>query len=619
MRPDRRHPVVQVGAAMASVGVAWLARAALDPVLAGRPAYLLFLIPAVVMARCFSTWAALVAFFLGSWVAGHAFVDSDPPFAPSAGSLGAASILYVLSGVALIGLMSSARRQAERLLQKAAALEDEVASRRAIEAELRLGQEEFRALAGHYPVGVFRADTAGAIVFMNDYWCSMTGLTREQALRDGWVQALHPDDAAVVVSEWQAAVSAGRSYIGQARLVCGEATRDVICIGEPVRRGDGGLSHYLGLVFDTSELRQAREKLRQRESQLTSLADHTPAVVFMKDRDGRYTQVNRRWTELFGAGEPLVGKTDYEYFPRDVADRLVDADARVWASGAPLTVEESAPLADGVHTYVSIKFPVTDSDGRMIAIGGVSTDVTELKSARESLEQKQGLLRQLIEVQEQEKSLLCHEFHDGLIQYAVASQMILESCLRGGARRLPDDAATSVAEAARMLRVGIEDGRRVIRGIRTAVLDDIGLKAASEDLVEHTMEPAIAVDLDLGSDLDDLPSALQTTAYRVIQEAFSNVRRHSGSQRVALTGRVSDGELRLTIRDFGCGFDPTTSRQRGFGLAGMQERVAIAGGTLQVQSVPGAGTTISARLPLRADDKVHAAAPSMPQLVEECS
>lgn len=604
---------------MASVGVAWLARAALDPVLAGRPAYLLFLIPAVVMARCFSTWAALVAFFLGSWVAGHAFVDSDPPFAPSAGSLGAASILYVLSGVALIGLMSSARRQAERLLQKAAALEDEVASRRAIEAELRLGQEEFRALAGHYPVGVFRADTAGAIVFMNDYWCSMTGLTREQALRDGWVQALHPDDAAVVVSEWQAAVSACRSYIGQARLVCGEATRDVICIGEPVRRGDGGLSHYLGLVFDTSELRQAREKLRQRESQLTSLADHTPAVVFMKDRDGRYTQVNRRWTELFGAGEPLVGKTDYEYFPRDVADRLVDADARVWASGAPLTVEESAPLADGVHTYVSIKFPVTDSDGRMIAIGGVSTDVTELKSARESLEQKQGLLRQLIEVQEQEKSLLCHEFHDGLIQYAVASQMILESCLRGGARRLPDDAATSVAEAARMLRVGIEDGRRVIRGIRTAVLDDIGLKAASEDLVEHTMEPAIAVDLDLGSDLDDLPSALQTTAYRVIQEAFSNVRRHSGSQRVALTGRVSDGELRLTIRDFGCGFDPTTSRQRGFGLAGMQERVAIAGGTLQVQSVPGAGTTISARLPLRADDKVHAAAPSMPQLVEECS
>jgi PAS domain S-box-containing protein len=611
---------VQCGAVAASVAVVWLARLALEPVMAGRPAYLLFLIPSIVMARFFSTWAALLAFVRGYGVCSYAFAISDPAFALSEGSLRAATILYVVVGVAIIGLMASARRQAERLLQKTAALEEEVASRRAIEADLRLGQEEFRALAGHYPVGVFRADVTGAIVFMNDYWCDMTGLSREEALRDGWVRAIHPDDAAAVVAGWQAAVKAGRSYIAEARLVGdGGATRDVICIGEPVRRGDGVLSHYLGLVFDTTELRQAQENLRHRESQLTSLADHMPAVVFMKDRDGRYTQVNRQWTELFGVGKPLVGRTDYEYFPREVADKLVDADARVWASAAPVTIEESAPLADGIHTFVSIKFPVTDNEGRMIAVGGVSTDVTELKAARESLELKQSLLRRLLEVQEHEKSLLCHEFHDGLIQYAVASKMILESCLQSGPRPLPAGVAKSVAEAARMLRVGIEDGRRVIRGIRTAVLDDIGLTAACEDLVEHMMAPAITVDLDLDSHLDDLPASLQTTAYRVIQEAFSNVRRHSGSQRVVLCGRVVDEELRLTIQDFGCGFDPTAARLRGFGMAGMQERVAIAGGTLVVESVPGAGTTISARLPVRTEEPGEAAAPASPQLVEDVS
>ena len=151
-----------------------------------------------------------------------------------------------------------------------------------------------------------------------------------------------------------------------------------------------------------------------------------------------------------------------------------------------------------------------------------------------------------------------------------------------------------------MLRVGIEDGRRVIRGIRTAVLDDIGLTAACEDLVEHMMAPAITVDLDLDSHLDDLPASLQTTAYRVIQEAFSNVRRHSGSQRVVLCGRVVDEELRLTIQDFGCGFDPATSSE-GFGLLGIRERARLAGGECMVDSAPGQGTRVRIWLPLPAE------------------
>jgi PAS domain S-box-containing protein len=435
---------------------------------------------------------------------------------------------------------------------------------------------------------------------MNEFWCGLTGLTREQALNAGWTRAIHPDDADAVAADWQAAVKAGSSYIGECRIVDGEgAIRHVICIGEPVRRDGGSLSHYFGLVFDVTELRQAEEKLRQRESQLTSLADHLPAVVFMKDRDGRYTQVNRHWSELFGDGSLLVGKTDYEYFPKDVADKLVESDARVWASSGPVTVEESTPLADGVHTYISVKFPITDDQGRMVAVGGVSTDITELKVARESLERKQNLLRRLIEVQEHEKSLLCHEFHDGLIQYAVASQMILEGCLERNPRAVPAGIARSVAEAARMLSVGIEDGRRVIRGIRTAVLDDIGLEAAIEDLVEHVMSPAIEVDVDIDPRLDDLPPALQTTAYRIVQEAFSNARRHSGSPRVLLTVRRRAGELTLTIQDFGCGFDPAASRLQGLGLVGMQERAAIAGGELTVASRPGVGTTITARLPDR--------------------
>ena len=214
------------------------------------------------------------------------------------------------------------------------------------------------------------------------------------------------------------------------------------------------------------------------------------------------------------------------------------------------------------------------------------------------LHHREAMLRRLIDTQEQEKQSLCHEFHDGLIQYAVGSRMLLESYVRNHPDVPQRDVIGTVIDH---LGRGIDDGRLLIRGIRTAVLDDLGLAAALHDLVDQSATSGIVVTLDLPADLDTLPPVLETTVYRVVQEALANVRRHAGvtAARVALS-RHAD-RLDLAISDQGRGFDPGAAKLRGFGLAGMIERTRLAGGTCAIDSAPGRGTRISIRLPLPPD------------------
>jgi two-component system NarL family sensor kinase len=205
------------------------------------------------------------------------------------------------------------------------------------------------------------------------------------------------------------------------------------------------------------------------------------------------------------------------------------------------------------------------------------------------------LLRYLIEVQENERQFLCHEFHDGLIQYAAGSLMSLE------AYRAAHEETNELAlidTAIGHLRKGVEDGRRVIRGIRPAVLDDSGLEAAIFDLIGQYKNSGIMVTGKCDPRIGRLPDILQTTVYRVVQEALNNARKHSGTDVVRIELTKSNDDLHLEGRDFGCGFDGASSRKRGFGLPGMAERVRLLGGECRIESERDVGTCVSVRLPI---------------------
>lgn len=344
----------------------------------------------------------------------------------------------------------------------------------------------------------------------------------------------------------------------------------------------------------------AEARLRERDTYLREFLDHTAAVVYVKDLEGRFLLVNNQYGRIFPEmKDDCLGTTADSWFTPEMSTEFAATDARVIDTGHSQTFEQSIDLRDGAHEFVTVKFPILDDAGRIFAVGGVSTDVTELHAARADLERKERVLRNLIEIQEQEKQLLCGEFHDGLIQYAVGAKMMLESLPRDV---LPAACGETVDAAISCLARGIEDGRRVIHGIRPAELDDLGLDAAIQTLIGDLEGAGVEVEAKLEQMPADTPPAFQVTVYRIIQEAFSNVRRHSGSQR-ARFGLRSDGKaLVLRLEDFGNGGSSRSQDHQGFGITGMQERARLVGGECRVEFRPGHGTIVTARLPLPATD-----------------
>jgi PAS domain S-box-containing protein len=116
------------------------------------------------------------------------------------------------------------------------------------------------------------------------------------------------------------------------------------------------------------------------EHQLQSILDNSSTIIFVKDLQSRYRLINRRYEELFHVKRSeIVGRTDFDLFPAEIAAPFVENDRLVLASGKPLAIEEHAPQDDGLHSFISVKFPLNDASGRITGLCGISTDVTERK------------------------------------------------------------------------------------------------------------------------------------------------------------------------------------------------------------------------------------------------
>jgi PAS domain S-box-containing protein len=315
---------------------------------------------------------------------------------------------------------------------------------------------------------------------------------------------------------------------------------------------------------------------------MLDLFDFSNEMLGVADGRGYLVRLNAAWTETLGwSSEELRSRPYMEFVHPDDVQATVRESELLWSGKHETISFEHRWLAkDGSYRWLTW-YAKLDPDSKQLV--GAARDITEQKLKAE-------LLRNLIEVTEQEKQFVCHEFHDGLIQYAVGSLMLLETYKQSNAPTLID-------EAIKNLREGVEDGRRVIRGIRPAALDDGTLQDAIDDLIHQFSGAGMSVECNCDA-IGRLPQSTQTTAYRIIQEALNNARKHSGDTAATVNVQRDGSDLRIEIRDSGHGFDVASARQRGFGLRGMSERAQLAGGECVIQSQPGAGTTILVRLPI---------------------
>ena len=214
------------------------------------------------------------------------------------------------------------------------------------------------------------------------------------------------------------------------------------------------------------------------------------------------------------------------------------------------------------------------------------------------LQSKTRVLHQLLRVQESEKQSIGHDLHDGVLQYVIGAKMMLDATLD---RRGDPAGYGELKTAADSLERAIAEARNLIRGMRTAPLDDLGLRGAIEDLVEQCEIAGTEVGVAFADDIDDIPTELRVVIYRIAQELLANVRKHSGST-VARLSLLRDPEaIELVVEDEGRGFEATTVASSGFGLTGIRERAAMVMGECRVESAAGRGTRVRVRVPLDID------------------
>jgi PAS domain S-box-containing protein len=250
---------------------------------------------------------------------------------------------------------------------------------------------------------------------------------------------------------------------------------------------------------------------------------------------------------------------------------------------------------DGSPVPVAVSFAPLRAEGSADVIGvvGVIRDITE-RAQQEDVRNR--LIEQVMTAQDEERRRIARELHDETGQSLTA--------LLVGLRTIEGSQTTAQAvQLAQRLRETtaqtLIDVGRLWRGLHPGVLDDLGLAAA---VTRHAEEFALAHEVAVkvrieGLDADGLSPLVQATVYRVLQEALTNVARHAGARSVSVRLARRAGSVELRVQDDGAGFKPGNSGR--LGLRGMRERAALLGGSLKVESRPGAGTTITAHIPVR--------------------
>ena len=205
-------------------------------------------------------------------------------------------------------------------------------------------------------------------------------------------------------------------------------------------------------------------------------------------------------------------------------------------------------------------------------------------------------VRRAVEAQELERARLARELHDETGQ-ALTSILLGLKPLEQAAESA--EAREAVASVRELVVSTLQDVRRLAVELRPTALDDFGHVPAVERLADTFREQS-GLDVDLEAQLGEerLPSEAETTLYRVIQEALTNIVKHAGASRVSILLQRKRGAVVAVVEDDGAGFDPASTPDDALGLAGMRERVALAGGRLQVESSSGAGTTLVAEVPV---------------------
>lgn len=520
--------------------------------------------------------------------------------------------------------------------------------RRASEAHaaVRVSENYLNKVIEALPIGLIAASRRGTIERANATVLKMLGYTREELIGQS-VDLLVPENVqsqlAGLVTDFGS--DSNPKSIGvdkEIYAIAKDKSPVPVELGLAPIRKDNHL-HIIATVVDISQRKMLVAERENWRKLVEGIMENADAVIYVKSVEGQYLLVNTEFLEIFGLKESdVLGKVDGEIFPREFSDKFQEADSQVILSGEAICFEEVAPLEDGVHHYISTKFPIRDESGAIYAVAGVSTDISALKATELSLREAEGNLADLnrdLEVRVEQRTAELQAANKELDQFTYVASHDLQEPLRKQMMfsdvlkdEMGDNLSVDAARAVRAIVSGAERMQSLVRSLLALSRARNRELEFSETPLEFAVKDALSSlamrieETETTVELGTLPMVMGDPVLltQLFQNLIGNAIRYTANLRpplIKIYAGHGNGRLEIAVQDNGIGIAPEAHEAifepfkrlhgraeypgTGIGLSICRSIVDRHGGEIRVSSTPGNGSTFWITLPSIGKEDEH--------------
>lgn len=482
----------------------------------------------------------------------------------------------------------------------------EVKRRTAAEILAKENEERFRLLvSGVQDLAIIRLDLEGHITTWNLGAERLFGYHAAEILGQPLTQLFQTCDQETPENHLRTALRDG--YVeDECQQMRKDGTTFWVTANVSLLRNEAGQPHgYSVITRDITGHRKQEEELTKREAQLNAFFSNASVGLAIIDRDLRFERINEPFSALNGLTPGVNTGASVRDVVQHLAEKIEPLIRQVINTGTPVLNYEimgHVPATPGVTGWwLKSFFPIAKEGETVTQIGAVVQDITPLKRAENTVRWLSGRLLQL---RDDERRRIARDLHDSLGQLLIAVKMNL-AYLGRDSSRLDGRGRNALAESRELIDSSLQEVRTLSHLLHPPMLDEVGLLPAIRWFVSgFSQRSGIDVDLELPDTLRRLPSELETTIFRVVQESLTNVHRHSGSELATVRLEVANHHAVLWVIDHGRGIPSQKLSSRsenpmvGVGILGMRERLRQLGGQLDITS-SNEGTTVHVTIPLR--------------------
>ncbi|HLV39343.1 PAS domain S-box protein [Xanthomarina sp.] len=517
----------------------------------------------------------------------------------------------------------------------------DITKRKQVENDLINSEQIFRRLSSNAPVAIFQADKDGSCNYVNEEWLKYSGLTFNEALGFGYVDAIHPEDKARVVNTWQKSISSGEKFVSDLRFLHknGKTTwLSIKVVG--LYDANNELNGYIGMALDISERNKAEEQIVNSKKYLDNIINNIGDPVFVKDDKSHIILVNDAFCSMFNESRAnVLGKTLAEDIPPEELDIFLRIDKQVISTGIENVNEETLTIkGKGTRIISTKKTRFIDSSDNIFLIG-VIRDITERKKAQIELEKHRNNLEELVEIRtyELEKEKIKAQSAD-LMKSAFLATMSHElrtpmNSIIGFTSILLKEFAGPLNEEQKKQLSMVKTSSQHLLGLINDILDISKIEAGKlnvtlspfdylktlEKTIDFLLPQVLKKGLSIRSEISEMQIVLKSDERRVEQvllNLLSNAMKFSTQGTIIVKVHILDNLLVTEVIDQGIGieekdlnklFSPfiqldgglnRSHEGTGLGLAICKSLIEKLGGSIQVQSKTGEGSNFTFKLPL---------------------